>query len=268
MPEAKRTRVKSLLQSGLVHVNGVSVTKHDFQVGPRDVVEVREERAAGPRTLPFPVLFEDKHLIVIDKPNGLLTVGNKFEKARTVYALVNQALRSTREKAFIVQRLDRYTSGVLLLAKSEAEQGKIMANWKMAHKVYHALVEGSPAKKKDKLVHHLSEDERLVVHASETPSQRSVKASLSYEIVEESEGFALLRIHLETGKKNQIRAQLSSIGHPIAGDAKYGASTNPIGRLCLHASSLTIPHPKSGVKLKFEAALPKGFRVAERGLRR
>lgn len=264
MPEAKRVRVKSLLQSGLVHVNGVSVTRHDFEVGPSDRIQTRVERAIGERSLPFKVLYEDKHLIAIDKPSGLLTVGNKFEKAKTVFALVNHALRPTRERACIVHRLDLYTSGVLVLAKNDDDQGKVMRNWGKAQKTYHALVEGVPAKVSDQLTHYLREDERLIVHASLSETPRSVKAILSYKVIERSDGFALLEIRLETGKKNQIRAQLCAIGHPIAGDAKYGATANPLGRLCLHASSLKLPHPKTGVTLKFEAPLPKGFRSVER----
>lgn len=265
LPEAKRTRVKSLLQSGLVHVNGVSVTRHDFLVGPRDRLETRSERAFGARELPFAVLFEDGELIAIDKPSGLLTVASKFEKSRTAFSLLNRALRESKERAFVVHRLDLYTSGVLLLVKSEEDQAKVRKGWGKAKKTYHALVEGAPGKASDRLIHFLREDERLVMQASLTETPRSVKASLSYRVVEQLAGFALLEIKLESGKKNQIRAQLSAIGHPIAGDLKYGARSNPIGRLCLHASSLSLPHPKTGAMVRFEAVLPTGFRSADRG---
>lgn len=259
MADSKRTRVKELLQSGLVHVNGRSVTRHDDEVGPKDVLEIREERAPPARVLPFDVLFEDPWLLAINKPNGLLTVGSKHEKSRTVYATVNRALKASREHALIVHRLDLYTSGVLLLAKTEEMQSKIMTKWGLAQKVYHALVEGTPKPRQRTLTHYLSEDERLVMHASETPSKQAVKAVLSYRVEKSGERSSLLRVDLETGKKNQIRAQLAAVGHPIAGDAKYGAQSNPLGRLCLHASSLSIPHPKTGTRITFRAPLPLGM---------
>lgn len=261
MADSKRTRVKELLHSGLVHVNGRSVTRHDEPVGSGDKLEIRDQRAAGPRSLPFDTLHEDAWVLAIDKPNGLLTVGNKHERSRTVYSLVNRALASTRERAFIVHRLDLYTSGVLLLAKTEEIQRKVMTHWGAARKVYHALVEGVPTPPAATLTHYLREDEQLVVHASEDPRRGGVKAILSYRVEQERDGLALLRIDLETGKKNQIRAQLAAIGHPIAGDAKYGARSNPLGRLCLHASSLSIPHPKTGARLAISAPLPSGMRL-------
>ncbi len=261
MADSKRTRVKELLQSGLVHVNGVSVTRHDSQIGPQDRLEVRAERVAPARELPFAVLYEDAHLMAIDKPNGLLTVGNKHEKARTVYSLANRGLQATRERAFIVHRLDLYTSGALLLAKTEEAQAKIMGNWKAAKKVYHAVVEGVPTPAQRNLTHYLREDEQLVVHAMDTPSRGAHKATLSYRVLAAKGERALLKIDLETGKKNQIRAQLAAIGHPICGDAKYGATTNPLGRLGLHASSISIPHPKTGARLTVQAPLPQGFEI-------
>ncbi len=261
LTDSKRTRVKELLRSGLVHVNGRSVTRHDALVGRLDVIEIRTERAVPSRALPFEVLFEDAHLLAIVKPNGLLSVPSKHEKSRNVLSLVNAALKQTRERAFIVHRLDLYTSGVLVLVKSEEHQAKVMKNWAAAKKVYHALVEGVPQRKEGTLTHFLREDERLVMHASDTESKGSVKAMLSYRVLAERGAHSLLSVQLKTGKKNQIRAQLAAIGHPVAGDLKYGAKTNPLGRLCLHASQLWIPHPKSGAMLEFKAPLPRGMEV-------
>lgn len=257
LTDRPRTRVKTLLQSGCVHVNGVSVTRHDHPVGPSDLVEVREERAPAPRRLPFPVLFEDAHLIAVHKPCGLLTVATAKEREKTVWTMVNDALGATRERAFVVHRLDKYTSGVLLLAKSQEMKDRVMGNWKAAEKTYHAVVEGTPEPRQQRLVHHLREDERLVVHALDRPAKGTQDASLSYRVVHSRGGLSLLEIHLETGRKNQIRAQLGAIGHPIAGDAKYGAATDPIGRLCLHASRLSVPHPRTGERLRFEADMPR-----------
>ncbi|MCC6547212.1 RNA pseudouridine synthase, partial [Candidatus Sumerlaeota bacterium] len=168
----------------------------------------------------------------------------------------NQALASSRERAYVVHRLDRYTSGVLLLAKGEDAKHAIMRNWEAVEKTYHAMVEGTPSPARRQLVHHLWEDERLVVHAGDSPGRNTQKAILAYKVVGSSRSHALLEIDLETGRKNQIRAQLCAIGHPIAGDAKYGATTNPIGRLALHASRLSVPHPTTREIMTFEAMMP------------
>jgi 23S rRNA pseudouridine1911/1915/1917 synthase len=254
--DSNRTRVKDLLRSGLVHVNESSVTRHDHPLVPGDRVEIRDANAPGQRHLPFPVLFEDAAIMAISKPCGLLTIGTDHERHKTVYAIVNAALAPTRGRVFIVHRLDRFTSGVLLLAKSEAIKHKVMGNWEAAEKVYHAVVEGTPTPATRHLVHHLREDERLIVHAMADPVKGSQRASLTYTVVRAGRTHALLRIDLETGRKNQIRAQLRAVGHPIAGDGKYGARTDPAGRLCLHASSLSIPHPVTGKRMLFEAPLP------------
>ncbi len=259
LSDTKRTRVKELLRSGLVHVNGASVTKHDIQVGPTDTIDIRDERAAEAREFPFDVLFEDASILVLNKPNGLLTVGNKHEKIQTVESIVNRALAMQRQRCYIVQRLDLYTSGVLLLAKTEIAQKLIQDNWGDSDKYYHALVEGEPDPPQATLTHYLREDDRLVVHAFDAPARDAIKATLSYETVKIRGNHTLVRVKLKTGKKNQIRSQMSAIGHPVAGDAKYGATTNPIGRLCLHASSLSFQHPKTKQRLSFVAPLPDGM---------
>ena len=138
LSDTKRTRVKEILRSGLVHVNGASITQHDTQICGDDTVEIRDERAAAKRSFPFDVLFEDATILVINKPNGLLIVGNKHEKTRTVESIVNRALAAQRQRCYIVQRLDLYTSGVLLLAKTELAQTRIKDNWGDSDKIYHA----------------------------------------------------------------------------------------------------------------------------------
>ncbi|TWT98695.1 RluA family pseudouridine synthase [Neorhodopirellula pilleata] len=259
LSDTKRTRVKAILRSGLVHVNGASITQHDTQIGGDDTIEIRSERATAKRSFPFEVLFEDAAILVINKPNGLLTVGNRHEKTRTVESIVNQALAEQRQRCYIVQRLDLYTSGVLLLAKTEFAQTRIKDNWGESEKIYHALVEGVPEPLQATLTHYLNEDDRLIVHANKTEGRNAIKATLSYHTLSSRDAHSLVCIKLKTGKKNQIRAQMSAIGHPVAGDAKYGATSNPIGRMCLHASSLSLRHPTTNEMLCFQAPLPKGM---------
>jgi 23S rRNA pseudouridine1911/1915/1917 synthase len=267
LSDNKRTRVKEILRSGLVHVNGVSATRHDTPIQPEDTVEIRSEISVATRSMPFEVLHEDATILVINKPNGLLTVGNKYERDRTVEAMANQVLAAQRQRCFIVQRLDLYTSGVLLLAKSELAQKSIQKNWGKSEKLYHAIVEGVPKPVSATLKHFLTEDERLVVHADDAPRRGSIEATLSYQSLNQVIGYTLVQIQLKTGKKNQIRAQMSAIGNPIAGDAKYGAKTNPVNRLCLHASSLSVIHPKTDEIMRFIAPLPGEFDLSNFGTR-
>ena len=257
----KRTRVKEFLRAGLVHVDDESITQHDHPLRPGQRIEIRDQRAVAARSLPFPVLFEDATLIAINKPCGLLTIATATERTKTAYSILNHALAATRERVFVVHRLDRFTSGVLLFAKTEEAKERIMGNWEAAEKMYHALVEGTPRPEVRTLVHHLREDERLVVHALDSPVRNSQRASLTYRVKRSGRTHSLLEIDLDTGRKNQIRAQLAAIGHPIAGDAKYGARTNPIGRMALHASQLSIPHPITKQRIQFEAPLPEEFRA-------
>jgi 23S rRNA pseudouridine1911/1915/1917 synthase len=260
--DSNRTRIKNVLRTGVVHVNDESITRHDHPIGPGDRIDIRDERTPAARTLPFPVLFEDASLIAINKPCGLLTIGTDSERHKTAYAAVNAGLAATHERAFIVHRIDRFTSGVLLLAKSEEIKHRVMGNWEAAEKVYFALVEGTPQPSTRTLEHHLREDDRLVVHASDRPLPNSQWARLTYTVARAGRTHSLLRIDLDTGRKNQIRAQLTAIGHPIAGDAKYGASTDPLRRLGLHGFSLSIPHPVTGNRVTFEAPLPPAFGAA------
>lgn len=259
LSDTKRSRVKAILGSGLVHVNGTSVTQHDTQIGGDDIVEIRSERAISKRSFPFDVLFEDAMILVINKPNGLLTVGNKQERNHTAESIINRELAEQRQRCFVVHRLDLYTSGVLLFAKTEVAQKQIKNGWGESDKIYHALVEGVPEPPRAILTHYLQEDDRLLVHAHESPGRNTIQATLSYETLNYRDAHTLVRVKLKTGKKNQIRAQMSAIGHPVAGDAKYGANSNPIGRLCLHASTLSIAHPKTKQWLTFQAPLPAGM---------
>ncbi len=248
LSDTKRSRIKTLLRSGLVHVNGTSITQHDQEIGADDVIEIRTQRAAAQRSFPFDVLFEDAMIIVIDKPNGLLTVGNKYEKNHTVESIVNQALAEHRQRCYIVQRLDLYTSGVLLLAKTELSQSQIKKNWGTSEKLYHAVVEGVPEPPQASLTHFLKEDDRLVVHAHDSPGRDTIKATLSYETLKSRDDHTLVRIRLKTGKKNQIRAQCQRSAIPSPVTPNMGRPRIPLDACAFtHRASLSpIRKPTNG----------------------
>lgn len=208
------------------------------------------------------IIYEDKDLIVINKPSGILTI--KAGGNISLYELVREYIKkqSPKNKLFIVHRLDKDTSGVILFAKSEKTKRILQENWSSYVREYIALVEGTPKKKKEKLINYLKESSSLQVYV--TKDKREGKLAItSYEVITSNNKYSLLKVMIETGRKNQIRAQLSYIGHPIIGDKKYEAKTNPLKRLGLHATKLIIIHPKTKKEMTFIAKAPKQFEMVK-----
>ena len=210
------------------------------------------------------VVYEDDAVIVIEKPAGLLTIASETEKVKTAYYQLNEFLKQrstgTRERIFIVHRLDRDTSGLMVFAKSEAVKMTLQGSWKTAEKRYYAIVEGTPVKKEGEIESNLSETKSLKVYSSRKQDQAK-RAKTKYRVLKRSREYALLDILLETGRKNQIRVHLADIGHPVAGDKKYGARTDPLKRLGLHACLLSFNHPVTGERKRFESTLPDRFNM-------
>jgi 23S rRNA pseudouridine1911/1915/1917 synthase len=261
-PEAKRKHVREWLKFGSVAVNGRIITQFDHALKPGDTVAIRARGLAAPETkLPGGprIRHEDEHIIVIEKPAGLLSIASASEDEKTVYALLTHHVRRGnqhgRERVWIVHRLDRETSGVMVFAKSEAAKRALQENWDAAEKKYFAVVEGAPPKDTDRLVSYLDESNPLKVYVAEE-SPRTRRAVTHYRTVKKGNGRALLEVTLETGRRNQIRVQLAQTGCPIVGDKKYGAETNPIRRVALHAASLRFRHPITHEEMRFESPLP------------
>lgn len=264
-PETKRTTLKQFLRHRAVFVNGNAVTRHDHLLEPRDRVVV-ERRGGGPvrPTGQRPdIVFEDRHLIVINKPAGLLTIATDKEAYRTAYrqvtAYVNEDRPHRGERVFIVHRLDRDTSGLLVLARSEPVKRALQDNWEKAAKKYYAIVEGVPKERQGEIRSHLRENPKSLKVHSARPGDDSKPAVTRYQVLRHSRLFALVEVTLETGRKNQIRAHFTEIGHPVVGDKKYEAKTNPLKRLGLHAYYLAFQHPASGRKLTFKTPVPPDF---------
>ena len=261
-PDSPRTRIKKILQSGDVRINNRSVTLHSYSLKPGDEVEIISK--AGPKSkigLPFPVLYEDRHIIVVDKPAGTAT--SSVDGSVNVYQIVTDFLRDLTKgkvRAHVVHRLDKEVSGVLLLAKSEDYMDTIKENWKETDKHYYALVEGIPAKTEDTIKSWLIEDNKQKVLS--VPERPGAKFSIThYKIIKTLDKLTLLDVRTETGRKNQIRVHLSEMGCPIVGDRRYGASSDYIRRIRLHAYHLSFPHPVSGKMITIESPMPKGFLV-------
>jgi 23S rRNA pseudouridine1911/1915/1917 synthase len=208
----------------------------------------------------FNIIYEDKDIIVIDKPAGMLSVSTGGGEENTAYRLVNDYLRNKRGRVWIVHRLDRETSGVMLFAKSEKIKLKLQDNWEDMAVVrgYVAVVDGKVKVPERKITSWLKQTKSLVVYSSNRENDGKL-AITNYRVLQIADKFSLLELSLETGRKNQIRVHMKDIGHSVVGDKKYGSLTNPFNRLGLHASLLTIKHPTSGENMNFESGIPGVF---------
>jgi len=217
------------------------------------------------------VLYEDKDIIVINKPSGMLSVPYPGSKARTALSVLEKLMRekgtySQNHRPFTVHRLDRDTSGVMMFALNETVQHKVMATWQkmVSERLYHAVAE-NPKDKSKALPNEGLIDDPLAQNAynvgyvpkDKEDKAKTVEARTNYKVVQRGITHTLFELSLDTGKKNQIRAHLSSKGYPLAGDENYRAHTDPFGRLALHARTLEFVHPVTGKKMKFEVPEPK-----------
>lgn len=260
----KRNSVKSMLSHRQVLVNGTITTQFNLGLKQGDKVEVVSSR--GNIELKHPklrIIFEDKDLIVIEKKEGLLTVITNREDETTAFSILKSYVRksSPANRIYVVHRLDRDTSGILMVAKSREIQLKLQENWHrvVTNRVYVAVVEGKIEKKQDTIVSWLSENEKSLKVHSMRHDDGGQKAVTHYKCLKYNEHYSLLELHLDTGRKNQIRAHMESIGHSIVGDEKYGSKTNPLGRMALHARILEFIHPVTLEKVRFETAIPPAF---------
>lgn len=205
------------------------------------------------------IIYEDKEIIVINKPSKIPTIAPTLNDYRNLYHEVRTYLKkiNPHNKVFIVHRLDRDTSGVILFAKNEKIKKVFQERWNEICKIreYYALVEGKLAKKKDCLKYYLKSSKTLEVYV--TKDKKNGKLAITnYEVIKETNQNSLLRITIETGRRNQIRASLSHLGHPIVGDKKYHAKTNPFYRVALHATKLIIIHPITKKEMVFSSPIP------------
>lgn len=259
-PDSPRTRIKKMLQSGTVRVNNKSVTLHSYQLKQGDVVDCSLRIGIVTKAnLPFPVLYEDDYVIVIDKPAGIAT--SSIDGSTNIQRIISEYMKDMSKgnvRTYVVHRLDKEVSGVLLLAKSEIAMDAIKDKWEETKKHYFALVEGKPENPEGTIKSWLIEDNAMKMHSvNETANAKF--AITHYNTIKVVNNNTLLDVKTETGRKNQIRVHLSDIGCPIVGDRKYGAATDFIRRVRLHACSLSFPHPVNGEIITVESPMPKGF---------
>lgn len=273
-----RTSVKQLLSQRRVTVNAGIQTRHDTPLKAGDKVQVLQGR--GNVELRHPklrIIYEDDALIVVEKKNGLLTVPyNPKSSEMTAYSILKDYVRkqSNRNTVHVVHRLDRETSGLLVFAKSPELQEYMRTYWRqlVTKRTYVALVEGKLAQKEGKITSWLTENPHTAMVSSSPVDNGGQLAITNYKVLQELESglenqeseISLVELNLETGRTNQIRVHMASVGHPVVGDRKYGHGndSSPIDRLCLHARVLEFIHPMTEKKVRFETPLPKEFSKA------
>lgn len=263
MPHKNRNNIKSLLARKQVLVDGQMEKQFNHPLVSGQVVEINPTRMSGEQKFKeYTIIFEDDDIIVIEKQAGLLSIATKDEKRATAYSLLsNHVKKANKEnKIFIVHRLDRETSGLMLFAKNEVVKHKLQETWNdtVLERTYIAVVEGKLEKPKGTIVSYLFEDKVFRMHSSQNPSKGD-KAVTNYSVLKKNNSYSMLKVNLETGRKNQIRVHMQDIGHSIIGDKKYGATRSPIKRLGLHAQQLSFVHPVTGQKLNFETKIPRVF---------
>lgn len=263
LPDWSRKEIKQYLSHGSVSVNGKARTKYNYLLKAGDAVSVSSEKEVTSKQLLtksfiHPV-YEDNDLIVVNKPSGLLTIANETTYSDTLYYKVTDYVRTVSgtkgTRIFIVHRLDKDASGLIVFAKNEKTKNDLQSHWDMAGKKYYAVVEGCPKEKSGEIRSYLAESDSLRVYSV----LRKVEGKLAitqYKVIKVVPSYSLLEVGLITGRKNQIRVHLSEMGCPIIGDKKYGAKTNPVKRLGLHAYYLSFVHPITKKKMTFQTELP------------
>lgn len=252
-----KNSVKSLLHNEKVFVNGNMTTKYNYELNIGDVVEIREKVAKN-----IDIIYEDKDIIVINKPSGLLTVATEKEKNKTAYHLVMEYLKKKNKnnRIFIIHRLDKDTSGIIMFAKNERAKHLYQDNWNdiVKKRCYYAVIDGKMENKEGTIKSYLKENGNMVYSVKD----RSGKLAITeYKVLKERKNICLLDINLKTGRKNQIRVHMKENKTPILGDLKYGEKSKLINRLALHAYKLELVNPVTKKLLTFEINMPNEFKM-------
>ncbi len=250
-----KNNIKSLLKNECILVNNNIVTKYNYMVKTGDIIEINKGKRIN---CDLDIIYEDDNIIVVNKPSKLLTISNKNEKENTLYRMVSDYLRKEKKKVFVIHRLDYDTSGVIMFAKNKEVQELYQSKWNELAKIreYTAVVEGI-TNNNGHIESYLKQTKTLLVYSSK--NKDGYFAATDYEKIMNNNKYSMLKIHISTGRRNQIRCHMHDINHPILGDSRYNSRYNPIDRLALHANKLVITDPISKKELTFVSKIPLEF---------
>lgn len=263
--QAPRNDIKKWLRFGHLMIDGVITTAFDAPVAPGQWVELNVSRPFAVFRHPrMQMVYEDDDIIVVNKGYGLLSVGTGSQKKeQTAYGILKEYVKNVdpANKIFVVHRLDRATSGLMMFAKNPEAQEAMQHNWNnmVIERRYVAVLEGYVKEDEGEVRSYLGETSRYEVYSCPEPGEGLKLAVTHYKVLKRGHGYSLVEFSLDTGRKNQIRVHAKEMGHPIVGDRKYGASASPIGRLALHARTLRFAHPITRRDMNFETPVPVRF---------
>lgn len=262
LPQLSRTAVKALLKYDQIRLEGTVTNQFDIPVAPGQTISINFSRPW--QTLSNPrlrIIYEDDDIIVVNKGYGLLSVGTDNKKEGTAYSILRDYLKrlNPANKLFIVHRLDQHTSGLMLFAKNIKAKEAMQHNWNnmVLDRRYAAIVEGCPEPAEGVRRSRLLENAQHLMYSTDDP--KGLEAVTRYKVLKSRNGYSLVDVSLDTGRKNQIRVHMHDMGTPIAGDHRYGAKTSPIHRLALHARTLRFVHPMTHKDMNFSIPLPASF---------
>lgn len=250
LPNKSKNNIKSLLKNECIYINNKKVTKYNYLLKENDILYIKY------KTSNLDIIYEDNNIIVIDKPSGLLTISNEKEKVKTLYHYVLEYLKKKKQKVFIIHRLDKDTSGIVIFAKNEKIKKLYQDNWNdlVIKRGYIAVVCGK-TKDNDTIKSYLKENSNMMVYSSKDGKL----AITHYEKLKSNNKYTMVQVYIDTGRKNQIRVHMKENGTPIIGDKKYGCKDNTLKRLGLHSNILIIKNPINNNILKFSSNYPKEF---------
>ena len=260
-----RNNAKGLLSHHLIAIDGAPVSQFNFMIYPGDSLIISKNPIKKKEREKLPIIYEDDYIIALNKPFGLLSVASKKKKAITAYRLVMDYVqdKDRKNRIFVVHRLDKETSGVLIFAKSDELKEAFQNSWNdlVSKRGYYAIVEGNLTKKEDTITNYLKMNSLNLMYIASSKDPKAQKCITKYNVLKENKKYSLLDVNIFTGRKNQIRVTLGSLGHFVLGDDKYGEPANPINRLCLHAYELDIKNPLTGKVYKLKAPIPDDFNL-------
>lgn len=258
-----RSNAKALLSHHVISIDGAPVSQFDFELSKGDTLIISKNPIKTKNRKNIPIIYEDNEFLVINKPYGLLSIPSDTEKNSTAIRMVMDYVQAKdkHNRIYLVHRIDKETSGVLMFCKNEKIRDLLMDNWNdlVIKRGYFAIVEGHMEEKEKTIVNYLRKNKLDLMYVVKHGGEGAYRAITSYKVLKENKKYSLLDVNIKTGRKNQIRVTLGSLGHYVLGDDKYGEPENPINRLCLHAYELSFKHPITGKIYKFDAPTPKEF---------
>ena len=253
-----RKTAKAMLTNKSIVINNKIITKYNYMLKKNDIILINQNKIETD----LDIIYEDKDIIVIIKPAGLLTIGTDNEKEKTLYHMVSDYVKKINKnnKIFVIHRLDKDTSGIVMFSKTEQIKKLYQDNWDdlIKSRKYYALVEDK-VDSNGYIESYLKEDKNYMVYSTKDKSGKLAKTE--YKVIKSKNDYSLLDINILTGRKNQIRVHMKDINHPIVGDKKYGSKKNPIRRLGLHAYALEIINPTNRKLMKFIDKMPRKFKI-------